>query len=246
MNEKYIIAEQKNLMDEQKGAAKKYKNLFLGDVSNFYWLKYEMITTLFSAIPGALGFGLRKIFFPLLFKKVGRGVVFGRNMTIRHPKKIEIGDNVVFDDNTVIDAKGVGNRGIRIGNGVVVGRNTILSCKGGDIDIDDFANIGPNNYLISESILRMGKYVFTAGQIYMVAGGNHGIEDKTIPIYFQPSSAKGGIILEDDIWVGASATILDGVKISRGCVIGAASLVNKDLPEYSVAFGVPAQVVKKR
>lgn len=246
MSQKYVVAEQKNLLDDKTGATKKYKNLFLGSVSLIFWIKYEIITTLFTAIPGALGFFLRKVFFPLLFKRVGRGVVFGRNMTIRHPQKIAIGNNVVFDENTVIDAKGIGNQGIRIGNGVVVGRNSILSCKGGDIFIDDFCNIGPNNYLISESILKMGRYVFTAGQIYMVAGGNHGIKDRSIPIYFQPSAGKGGIILEDDIWIGASSTILDGVKISKGCVIGAASLVNKDIPGYSVAYGLPAVVIKKR
>lgn len=245
-SDEYVIAEQKNLLDEKRGIIGKYKNLFLGRVSFFYFLKYEIIITLFSAIPGAVGFLLRKIFFRKLFRRVGRGVVFGRNMTIRHPRKIEIGSNVVFDDNSVIDAKGEGNAGIKIGNNVIIGRNTIISCKGGDIKIGDYSNIGPNNYLISESLLKIGKYVFTAGQTYMVAGGNHSFERKDKPIYFQPSVSKGGIVLEDDIWVGASSTIIDGVKIGRGSIIGAASLVNKNITQYSVAVGVPAKIIKKR
>lgn len=244
--EKKFIGDQKYLLDEKKGAKEKYKNLFLGKVNFFYFIKYELIITFFSGVPGALGFLLRKIFFPGLFKKIGKGVVFGKNMTIRHPLKIEIGDNVVFDDNSVIDAKGEENKGIELGNNVLIGRNTIISCKGGDISIGDFSNIGPNNTLISESTLKIGKYVFTAGQSYIIAGGNHSFENKDIPIWFQPSVSKGGIDIEDDIWIGASSTILDGVKIGKGSVIGAGSLVLKKIPAYSIAVGNPARIIKKR
>ena len=68
--------------------------------------------------------------------------MFGVNVTLRHPHKIAIGDNVVIDDQCCLDAKGTDNRGIAIGNGVFVGRNTILSCKNGDIVIEDRANLG--------------------------------------------------------------------------------------------------------
>ncbi len=241
-----FIGGQKDLLDEKKGAIKKYKELFLGKVSFFYFIKYEIIMMMFSWVPGALGFVFRKIFFPLLFKKIGKGVVFGRNMTLRHPKKIEIGDNVVFDDNSVIDAKGENNKGLKIGNNVLVGRNTSISCKGGDIEIDDYSNIGPNNIIISESTLKIGKYVFTAGQMYMIAGGTHKFDRTDIPIWKQPSVSKGGIIVEDDVWIGASSTILDGVKIGKGSIIGAGTLVHKRIRPYTVNVGVPAQEVKKR
>jgi acetyltransferase-like isoleucine patch superfamily enzyme len=240
------IGGQKDLLDEKKGAVAKYKEMFLGNVSFFYFLKYEIYMLMFSWVPGALGFALRKVFFRSLFKKVGRGVVFGRNMTIRHPKKIEIGDNVIFDDNTVIDAKGEDNVGLKIGNNVLVGRNTSLSCKGGDIEIGDFSNIGPNNIIISESKLKIGKYVFTSGQVYMIAGGNHSFDRTDIPIWLQPSISKGGIYLDDDIWIGASSTILDGVRVGRGAIIGAATLVHKRIRPYTVNLGVPAQMIKKR
>ncbi len=237
---------QKDLLDEKKGAVAKYKELFLGKVSFFFFLKYEILMTLFSWVPGALGFGLRKVFFKGLFKKTGRGVVFGRNMTIRHPKKIEIGDNVVFDDNSVVDAKGEDNQGIVIGNNVLIGRNTTLSCKGGDILIGDFSNIGPDNTIISESSISIGQYVFTAGKLYMIAGGTHSFDRTDIPIWHQPSISKGGIRIEDDVWIGAACTILDGVKIGTGAVIGAATLVHKRIKAYSVNLGNPAQVVKMR
>ena len=70
---------------------------------------------------------------------------------LRHPHKIRIGDNVVIDDNCLIDAKGDANRGITIGSGVFVGRNTILSCKNGDIELGDGANVGFNCEIFSAS-----------------------------------------------------------------------------------------------
>ncbi len=240
------IGGQKDLLKKNKGAYTKYKELFLGEVSIFYLIKYEIIVYFFSWLPGSLGFLLRKIFYPTLFKKSGKGVVFGRNMTLRHAKKIEIGDNVIFDDNTVIDAKGENNNGIIIGDSVLVGRNSSISCKGGNIEIGDYSNIGPNNIIISESDITIGNYVFTAGQIYMIAGGNHSFDRIDIPIWHRPSVSKGGITIENDIWIGASVTVLDGVHIGKGAVIGAASLVNKDIDAYTINAGVPTKVIKKR
>ncbi len=241
-----FIGGQKDVMDEKKGAVKKYKELFLGQVSFFYLIKYELIISLFSSFPGALGYALRKIFFKKLFKKTGKGVIFGRNMTIRHPKKIILGDNVIFDDFSVIDAKGKGNTGITIGNNVLIGRNSVISCKGGDIEIGDFSNIGPDNIIISESKISIGRYVFTSGKLYMIAGGNHSFDRRDIPIWLQPSTSKGGIIIDDDVWIGASSTVLDGVKIGKGAIIGAASLVHKKIKPYTVSLGVPARFVKMR
>jgi len=93
------------------------------------------------ALPG-LGLVLRSKLYPMILGSVGRNVVFGVNVTLRHPHKIHIGDNVVVDDNCLLDAKGSTNRGITIGSGVFIGRNTILSCKDGDIEVADGANLG--------------------------------------------------------------------------------------------------------
>ena len=238
-------AQKKLLYDKRSGFAK-YKEFFLGNVSLFYFLKYEIIILLFSQIPGALGLFLRKIFFRKLFNKIGKGVVFGRNITIRHPKKISIGNNVIFDDNVVLDAKGKDNIGITIEDNVVVGRNTILSCKGGNIKVGKHSNIGANCYIISETEFEIGKYVFIAGNSYLIAGGNHSFENREIPMMFQPSVSKGGVKIGDDVWIGAAATVLDGVTIGNGSIIGASALVNKSIPEYSIAAGVPAKVMKTR
>ena len=106
---------------------KKYCDFFVGKRGFFAFLKYEIITGLFASCPGAAGIFLRGIFYRFLFKKVGKGVSFGKNIMFRHPNKIIIGNNVVIDDNCMLDAKGNTNSGIVIEDGVFLGRNTILS-----------------------------------------------------------------------------------------------------------------------
>jgi acetyltransferase-like isoleucine patch superfamily enzyme len=236
----------KVLADDRTSAVAKYRQIFIGDKNLFFLLKYECIVLLFSWIPGAIGFFLRKIFYPFIIKQVGRGVVFGRNVTLRHPHKIVIGDNTFIDDNAVLDAKGRGNDGLLIGQNVFVGQNTILSCKEGSIRIEDWCALSSNCSLLSESKIRIGKFCYLAGQCYLVAGGNHGYDRTDVPIMFQPSVDKGGIDIGEDVWLGASVTVLDGVSVGKGSVIGAGSLVVESLPPYSVAVGVPAAKIKDR
>ena len=105
-------------------------------------------------------------------------------MVLRHPHKIRIGDNVVIDDNCLLDAKGDTNRGITIGSGVFVGRNTILSCKNGDIEIEDGANIGFNCELFSASRVRIGRDTLLAAYCYVI-GGDHDFSDPSRPVLEQ-------------------------------------------------------------
>jgi acetyltransferase-like isoleucine patch superfamily enzyme len=78
-----------------------------------------------------------------------------------------------------------------------------------------------------------------------VVPAGHNFERVDIPIRKQGSLMKG-IVIEDDVWIGCGCRILDGVRIGRGSVIGAGSVVNKNVPEYSVVVGVPGRVIKNR
>ena len=246
MAEGFPGSTQKELIDAKRPLAAKYTALFVGKKGLWPLLKYELIQMFVSPAPGALGLWLRKIFYPRIMKRVGRGVVFGRNITLRHPHKIEIGDNTFVDDLAVLDAKGGSNAGIRIGANAFIGRNTTLSCKEGSIEIGDSCNISSNCSLLSETKIRLGKQCFLAGECYLVAGGNHPITDTTRPIMFQPSEAKGGIEVGEDVWLGAGVTVLDGVTIGKGSVIGAGAVVAASLPEYSYAVGGRALRVRDR
>jgi acetyltransferase-like isoleucine patch superfamily enzyme len=67
-----------------------------------------------------------------------------------------------------------------------------------------------------------------------------------IPMMNQPLTTKGGIFVGDDVWFGVGVTVLDGVHIGNGAVIGAGSVVTHDIPEGAIAAGVPARVIRMR
>jgi acetyltransferase-like isoleucine patch superfamily enzyme len=75
--------------------------------------------------------------------------------------------------------------------------------------------------------------------------GNHTFARRDVPIRAQPT-VEEPIVIEEDVWLGASAIVLGGVTVGRGCVVGAGSVVTRDLAPYSIARGVPAQVVGVR
>src|SRR5882762_4430687 len=167
---------QQQLFAEDTSAREKYSRLIVGRPGFGALLKYELVVMLSQARPGALSLALRKALYPWLLGSCGRNVVFGQNVVLRHPHKIHIGRNVVIDDNCLLDAKGETNRGIRIGDGVFIGRNTILSCKNGDIEIGDGANIGFNCEVFSASRVRIGANVLMAAYAYVI-GGDHDFSD---------------------------------------------------------------------
>ncbi len=185
--ESFAASTQKKLLDRKTSLLAKYSLLFLGRKSFLGLLKFELINLCVSWVPGALGLTLRKIFYPLLLGRVGRGVVFGQNVTLRHPHKIRIGDGTVIDDYAVLDAKGESNEGIRIGANAYIGRNSIVSCKEGSIRLDDYCNVSANCMILSETEVSLGRHCFLAGNCYLVAGGNHSFDDPDTPIMFQPS-----------------------------------------------------------
>jgi acetyltransferase-like isoleucine patch superfamily enzyme len=239
-----VAKAQDQLFAPDRSARQKYARLVVGRPGIGALLKYELIVTLTQACPGSLGLALRKACYPLLLGSCGRGVIFGQNVLLRHPHKIHIGSNVVIDDNCLLDAKGETNQGIRIGNGVFVGRNTILSCKNGDIELGDGANIGFNCELFSASTVRVGPSVLMAAYSYLI-GGDHDFADASLPVLAQTRTSRG-VTVGAGAWIGAGAKILDGVSVGEQAIIGAGAVVTRDVSGGAVAVGVPARVVSSR
>ena len=235
---------QDDLFAAGKSSRQKYAELIVGETGWLALLRYELIVTFTQSIPGALGLALRKFCYPMLLGSCGRGVVFGQNVSLRHPRKLHIGDNVVVDDNCLLDAKGTSNRGIRIGHRVFIGRNTILSCKDGDIELSDGANIGFNCEIFSASSVRIGANALMAAYSYVI-GGDHDFSDAATSVLEQPRTSAG-VRIGDGAWIGAGAKILDGVSIGDHAIVGAGAVVREDVPPYAIAVGIPARVVSKR
>jgi acetyltransferase-like isoleucine patch superfamily enzyme len=239
-----IAKAQDQLFAPGKSSRAKYAELVVGRAGLGALLKHELIVSLAQARVGAFGLALRKVLYPWLLGSCGRNVVFGQNVVLRHPHKIHIGSNVVIDDNCLLDAKGVSNRGIRIGQGVFIGRNTILSCKNGDIDIGDEANIGFNCELFSASRVTVAASVLMAAYVYVI-GGDHDFSDPSKAVLAQTRTSSG-VHIGEGAWIGAGAKILDGVSIGMHAVIGAGAVVLDEVPGWAVAVGVPARVVSTR
>jgi acetyltransferase-like isoleucine patch superfamily enzyme len=225
-------------------ALRAYQDLVLGSRSLGRLVQYELVMLTSSWVPGALGLLLRKLLYPLLLGGCGRGVVFGQGVVLRHPHKVRLGDGVTIDDLVVLDAKGTTNRGIDIGPGAFLGRGTILSCKDGDITLGDHANLGFHCEVFSGSSVTVGAHALFAAQVYLVGGG-HEFEARDAAVIEQPRTSRG-IVLGDNVWLGAGAKVLDGLRIGSHVVVGAGAVVTADLPEGAIAAGVPARVVRLR
>jgi acetyltransferase-like isoleucine patch superfamily enzyme len=235
---------QEQLFAAGSSAREKYARLIVGRPGLGALLKYEAIITLAQSWPGALGLVLRKRLYPLLLGSCGRNVVFGQHVVLRHPHKIQIGSDVVIDDQCLLDAKGESNRGIRIGSGVFIGRNTILSCKNGDIELGDGANIGFNCEVFSASRVHIGSSALVAAYCYVI-GGDHDFSDPAVPVLGQ-TRTSAGITVGAAAWLGAGAKILDGVTVGEHAIVGAGAVVTHDVPPRAVAVGIPARVVSIR
>lgn len=242
------------LFDGEKSNLRRYIDLVLGkEASVWSLIRYELTTGLLGGMPGAAGLQLRKWFYPRLFKSCGRGVIFGRHLTIRHGKKITLADNVVVDDSCELDGHGAGKQGVVIGEGAIINRDVSIKAKIGPIHIGRETDIGMRTIVHSQGGVFIGDQVVVGGY-GMISGGIFQIDRTTPPNVSneetgdreQERSTRGPIRIEDKCFIGMRCSFLDGVVVGEGSVIGAGSLVNKPVAPYSVAAGSPARVIRER
>ena len=234
------------LEDEGGSTLAKYRALAVGRQGLWPLVKYELAMTLLAPLPGAVGYALRKLFYPYLLGGMGKGVVIGRNVTLRHPHRVWLGDGVVVDDFAVLDGKGTEECTISVGDRAIIGRNTVLSCKDGTIRLGPRANLSVNCTLISETRVEVEDRVLVAGHCYIIAGGNHGLERLDVPIVDQPRVEKGGVRIRQNAWLGAQVAVLDGVTVGRDSVVAAGAVVNRPVEDFTVVGGVPARTLRQR
>lgn len=235
----------KQLHDESQSILFRYMDKTLGRHSIYALLKYEIFNLLAGNLSGGAGFLLRKWFFPKFLGESGKNPIIGKHVTFRHPKKIRLGDCISIDEGSLLDASGTSKEGIVIGNDVIVSRNCVIQGKTGSVKIDDRADIGCNVVISSVSGIHIGKSTLIAANC-CIGGARYYSKVKDKPMMDQGVYSKGPIVIGDDVWIGAGAIILDGVKLGHGCIVGAGSVVTKEVPEYAIVTGVPAKILKHR
>lgn len=140
------------------------------------------------------------------------------------------------------------------GTKIIIGANSqifdfvVIRCVGGtgDIVIGEHCYINPHCTLFSGSGIKLGNNVLVAPGCSIVPA-NHAIARTDIPIRqqgFMPS--RGGVVIEDDVWIGSNVVILDGAYIEAGAVIGAGSLVSGRVTGNAIWAGNPIRMIKPR
>ncbi len=148
--------------------------------------------------------------------------------TIFNEQYISIGDDVLIGP------------GVALSAGMVPGQECLVTPV---VTIGDRCLIGRGSGIVGHFSISIGNDVWTGHHVY-ITDQNHGYEDITIPISKQ-SQPERAVSIGDGSWLGHGSVVLPGVTIGRHVVIGANSVVTKDIPDFSVAVGVPAKVIRR-
>lgn len=227
---------------------KKYQEVMVGRSSLAALLYYELCMLL-APVPGALGLVLRKLLWPQMFGSCGKGCMFAANIVIRHPGRIRLGRSVVISEGCILDGRhGSALTSIVLGDNVILSNGVMLSCKNGSIAVGD--DTGLNAQTIVQSTndcpVIIGRDCVIGQRCFIIGGGSYNMEQIDVPIRKQGIKNDGGVILEDNVWLGGNVSVLGGVTMGSGSVAAAGAVVTHSVPEYSVNMGIPARVVRSR
>jgi acetyltransferase-like isoleucine patch superfamily enzyme len=138
-----------------------------------------------------------------------------------HPRQTRVARNALINHHVVIHSPA---KPVVVGEHSQINFNTVI-LGGEGVTIGDRVMIGPNCTL---------------------AASNHDYRQTDTPVRFAGALSDGPIVIEDDVWLGASVVVTDGVTIGRGAVVGAGAVVTRDIPPMAIAAGVPAKVIGYR
>jgi carbonic anhydrase/acetyltransferase-like protein (isoleucine patch superfamily) len=166
-------------------------------------------------------------------RSAGSGIVLGRGVKIEHPECVSLGDRVHLNDHcwlsVLTENRETGNPTItlrpelRIGDGCYIGRFGTLACI---------------------NRVTIGRDVLISDRVF-IGDATHGFARTDLPIRDQYLTSKGPVEIGDGTWIGIGVSIMANVKIGRNCVIGAGSLVASDIPDFCIAVGAPAKIVRR-
>lgn len=212
--------------------------------SVFRYFYEQSFLFLLGWIPTIIGIGLRGFFYRLILHMDGLAAI-ENNVRLRYANYIKLGHGVYLDQGTYLHAC---PRGINIGKSTIVMHGAILHVYNfrdlphSGIKIGRDSLIGEYSVIRGQGGVQIGNRVYTSPFTQIIAV-DHVFEEPNRPFVEQGITAEG-IVIEDDVWLGAGTIVTDGVTIGKGAVVAAGAVVTRDVPPHTVVGGVPAKPIK--
>lgn len=175
-------------------------------------------------------------------------VFMGRNVCIRFPERIISGACLNLENNVVINA--LCKKGVTFGKNVSLRSGTIIDCTGvirelGEgLVVGDYVGMSEGCFIQVRGSVSIGSYVMMGPNV-SIFSENHGSSNTDIHL-IDEKTIRQGVTIEDNVWIGSRAMILDGVTVGEGSIIAAGCVVTRNVPPYSIVAGVPGKVIKGR
>lgn len=205
----------------------------------------QFLQGLLGWVPTVLGIGLRAVGYRLMMHIEGI-VAIEKNVRIRFADNVRLARGVYLDEGVYLHAC---PGGVEIGEDALVMHGAVLHVYNfrdlphAGIRIGRESLIGEYCVIRGQGGVSIGDRVYTSPLVQIVAV-NHVFDDPTRPFVEQGITAEG-IVIEDDVWIGAGAVICDGVCVGQGAVVAAGAVVTADVPPHTVVGGVPARVIRQ-
>jgi galactoside O-acetyltransferase len=177
---------------------------------------------LIGCIPGRTGRLVRRLYYRNVLSACGPVLSIGENVEIGCPAHISLGNETYLVRGSVLRA--CGNATLQIGDRFALNGNARVIADFGSIEIGTGVMVGPN---------------------VVIRASNHQTGETDVPIWGQGQTG-GHVVIGDDVWIGANVVIVSGARIGAHCVIAAGAVVTGEIPDHSVAGGIPARVIQDR
>jgi acetyltransferase-like isoleucine patch superfamily enzyme len=208
-----------------------------------YWIE-QLLYTLAGWVPSLIGIGLRGILYRLILRMDGWAAI-ENGVRLRFASNIHLGNGVYLDQGAYLHAC---PHGIEIGSNTIIMHGAVLHVYNfrdlphAGIKIGSDSLVGEYSVIRGQGGVTIGDRVYTSPFTQIIAV-NHVFDDPDRPFVEQGITAKG-IVIEDDVWLGAGSIITDGVSVGKGAVVAAGAVVTHDVPPHTVVGGVPARTIK--
>lgn len=212
-----------------------------GSWRRFVW--QGTVLTLLSPFPTVAGSVLRGWAYRLVLGAIGRGCFVEQDVRLVVPRRIFLGQRVMIGEGCLLDANTAVGR-IELQDDVWLSRGCIVVAGQEQVLVGPSSYIGHRCLMYGHAGIRIGRDALLANDVQLICG-DHTFSRRDVPIRAQSPEGRP-IVVEDDVWLGASVIVLGGVTVGQGSVVGAGSVVTHSLPPYSIARGVPARVVGVR